>query len=182
MANNFKNILIIKPSSLGDIVMALPALSALRRNFPQSRISWLIRPEFAPLLRGHPQLDEIILFDRRSLGKAWCNWEAFTCLMELIWQLRREKFDAVTEILNPVLDVRYPDASFYLWQKTPIADTEFAQGLFAQQNITVLPGCYLSRKANGTNPGEQFVRIALVARVEECIEAAQRIRHYVESL
>jgi N-succinyldiaminopimelate aminotransferase len=97
-------------------------------------------------------------------------------------RLYREKFDAVTDILKPVLDVRYPDASFYLWQKTPIDDTEFAQGLFKYQNITVLPGRYLSRDMNNTNPGEHYVRIALVAKVEECIEAAQRIRRYVESL
>ena len=68
-----KNILIIKPSSLGDIVMALPALSALRKNFPDAKISWFIRPEFAPLLKNHPHLTETILFDRKFLGQAWFN-------------------------------------------------------------------------------------------------------------
>ena len=97
-------------------------------------------------------------------------------------RLYREKFNAVTEILSPVLDVRYPDASFYLWQKTPNSDTEFAQQLYHQQNITVLPGQYLSRTKDQNNPGQGFVRIALVATVDECIEAAQRIRRYVESL
>jgi heptosyltransferase-1 len=66
-----KKILLIKPSALGDIVMALPALSALRRSRPDAKISWLIRAEFAPLLEGHPHLDDIIIFDRKFLGKAW---------------------------------------------------------------------------------------------------------------
>ena len=76
--------MIIKPSSLGDIVMALPALSALRRNFPKARISWLVRPVFAPLLEEHPHLDEIIFFDRKRLGKAWRHRGAFGELIALI--------------------------------------------------------------------------------------------------
>jgi N-succinyldiaminopimelate aminotransferase len=96
--------------------------------------------------------------------------------------LYREKFDAVLEILQPVLNVQRPDAGFYLWPETPIDDTEFARGLFAAQNVTVLPGSYLSRSIDGGNPGHRRLRIALVARVDACIEAAQRIRAYVESL
>ncbi|EAR59784.1 succinyldiaminopimelate transaminase [Neptuniibacter caesariensis] len=94
----------------------------------------------------------------------------------------RHKFDAVIRILEPVMDVQHPDASFYLWAKTPIADDKFAQGLFASQNVTVLPGRYLSRETEGKLPGAGFVRMALVATVEECVEAANRIREYVESL
>lgn len=90
-----KNILIIKPSSLGDIVLALPALSALRRNFPEAKISWLIRPEFAPLLENHPHLAETILFDRKFLAKAWFHPGAFCSLISLIRRLRRRQFDAV---------------------------------------------------------------------------------------
>jgi heptosyltransferase-1 len=93
-----KNILIIKPSSLGDIVLALPALSALRRSFPEAKISWLIRPEFAPLLKNHPHLDEIIPFDRKFLGKAWYHPYAFASLVSLIWRLNRSKFDAVLDL------------------------------------------------------------------------------------
>ena len=96
--------------------------------------------------------------------------------------LYREKFAAVTEILRPVLDFPEPQASFYLWPKTPIADTDFAQQLFAQQNVTLLPGQYLSRQSDNGNPGEYRVRLALVAETGECIEAAQRIRQFVESL
>jgi len=95
MSENFKNILIIKPSSLGDIVLALPALSALRRSFPDAKISWLIRSEFIPLLENHPHLTEIIPFNRRFLGKAWFHPLAFGSLISLIWRLRRGKFDAV---------------------------------------------------------------------------------------
>jgi len=98
MSKDLKNILIIKPSSLGDIVLALPALSALRRSFPDAKISWLIRPEFAPLLKNHPHLTEVITFDRKFLGKAWYHPKAFAALVSLIWRLRRSKFDAVFDL------------------------------------------------------------------------------------
>lgn len=94
----------------------------------------------------------------------------------------RRKFDAVIEILAPVIDVKKPEASFYLWAKTPIADDKFAQGLFASQNVTVLPGRYLSRDTDNTLPGAGYVRMALVATVDECVEAAKRIREYIEAL
>jgi N-succinyldiaminopimelate aminotransferase len=96
--------------------------------------------------------------------------------------LYREKFAAVTEILRPVLDFPEPQASFYLWPKTPIVDTDFAQQLFAEQNVTLLPGQYLSRETASGNPGENRVRLALVAETGECIEAALRIKQFVESL
>lgn len=94
----YENILIIKPSSLGDIVLALPALSALRKSFPKARINWLIRPEFAPLLQNHPHLDRVIVFDRKFLGKAWYNLRALKSLFLLIAQLRRSRFDAVFDL------------------------------------------------------------------------------------
>ncbi len=94
----------------------------------------------------------------------------------------RRKFDSVLGILQPVLDVERPAAGFYLWPRTPIPDTEFARGLFETQNVTVLPGSFLSRTSNGVNPGENRIRIALVAREDECREGALRIRHFVESL
>ena len=98
MSQTWTNILLVKPSALGDIVMALPALSALRRNWPQAKISWLIRPEFAPLIEGHPHLDEVILFDRRRLGKAWCDPGAFQAFTSLIRGLRRRRFDVVLDL------------------------------------------------------------------------------------
>jgi lipopolysaccharide heptosyltransferase I len=95
MAGEPKKILIIKPSALGDIVPALPAITVLKRSFPQARISWLIRPEYAELLRGHPDLDEVILFDRRLLGKSWYSPRAFAELLRLMRRLREGWFDLV---------------------------------------------------------------------------------------
>lgn len=97
-------------------------------------------------------------------------------------KLYKRKFDEVLEILNPVLPVERPDAGFYLWPKTPLPDEEFAQKLFARQNLTVLPGSYLSRAGNGTNPGAHRVRIALVPSLTDCIEAAKRLRDFVGKL
>ncbi|MDM8565502.1 succinyldiaminopimelate transaminase [Candidatus Halobeggiatoa sp. HSG11] len=94
--------------------------------------------------------------------------------------LYRQKYAAVIDILAPIMEVDCPPASFYLWLKTPIIDTEFAQKLFIQQNVTVLPGSFLSRTFNGVNPGENRVRIALVASVEECIEAAKRLLDFMQ--
>ncbi len=94
----------------------------------------------------------------------------------------REKFDAVLDTLDGCLDVARPDAGFYLWPKTPVSDEDFARGLFAQQHVTVLPGRYLSRDVNGFNPGAGHVRMALVATAEECIEAANRIKQFVNNL
>jgi len=97
-------------------------------------------------------------------------------------RLYKQKFDAVLEILSPLLDVRMPDAGFYLWPQTPISDAEFSRQLFAQQNVTVLPGQYLSRTSAGVNPGEQHIRMALVASLEETVEAANRIYQFIKSL
>jgi N-succinyldiaminopimelate aminotransferase len=94
----------------------------------------------------------------------------------------REKFDAVLDILTPVLDVARPEAGFYLWPRTPIGGEAFTRDLYAQQNVKVLPGAYLSREANGINPGAPHVRMALVAPLQESTEAARRTRRYIESL
>tara|TARA_R110001583_G_scaffold41735_6_gene132579 strand:- start:173 stop:1378 length:1206 start_codon:yes stop_codon:yes gene_type:complete len=96
--------------------------------------------------------------------------------------LYRHKFAEVLSILDGCLEVSRPDASFYLWAKTPISDTEFAKGLFAEQHVTVLPGSYLSREVNGFNPGANYVRMALVADAQQCADAAHRIKAYVQSL
>lgn len=97
--------------------------------------------------------------------------------------LYRAKFDAVIDILSPVLPITRPAASFYLWPEVPDSDTEFARQLFASQNVTVLPGSFLSRAtAEGINPGANRVRMALVASLEECKEAAQRMRACLEKM
>ncbi|MBO0614864.1 succinyldiaminopimelate transaminase [Thiothrix fructosivorans] len=96
--------------------------------------------------------------------------------------LYRQKFAAVMDILAPVLDVTLPPAGFYLWPKTPVDDTVFTRELFARAHVNVVPGSYLSREADGMNPGANRIRLALVAPLNECIEAAERIRRVVETL
>jgi len=95
--------------------------------------------------------------------------------------LYREKFARVLPILAPVLDVAEPDGGFYLWPDVQRDDEEFTRGLFAQQNLTILPGSYLARDTASGNPGRRRVRISLVASVDECVTAAQRIRTFLET-
>ncbi|WP_330114350.1 succinyldiaminopimelate transaminase [Pseudomonas sp. JS3066] len=96
--------------------------------------------------------------------------------------LYREKFDAMLDILGPVLDVQRPDGGFYLWPKTPVDDETFTRELFAREHVTVVPGSYLSRAVNGFNPGAGRVRMALVAPLAECVEAGERIRDFIRGL
>jgi N-succinyldiaminopimelate aminotransferase len=100
-------------------------------------------------------------------------------------RLYREKFAAVTPRLEGLLDVRLPDAGFYLWAGVGAlfggSDTVFARELLAQYNVTVLPGSYLAREVDGRNPGAGRVRMALVAETAECIEAAERIAAFVRA-
>ncbi|MBC7756581.1 MAG: succinyldiaminopimelate transaminase [Bdellovibrio sp.] len=91
-------------------------------------------------------------------------------------RLYAEKFNTLTPMLNEVLNVAMPDAAFYLWAKTTESDTDFAVKLYRDLNITVLPGSLLAREAHGTNPGASFIRLALVASLNECVEAAKRIQ------
>jgi len=100
-------------------------------------------------------------------------------------EMYRRKFAQVTPVLSQVLDVALPDAGFYLWAKVPAticggSDTVFARELLAQYNVTVLPGSYLAREAHGSNPGTGRLRMALVASVDECLEAAHRIARFVQ--
>ncbi|WP_404363672.1 succinyldiaminopimelate transaminase [Marinobacter sp.] len=93
----------------------------------------------------------------------------------------RDKFEAVVPILRQVMDVDFPDAGFYLWPRTSMSDETFALELSARQNVHVLPGRYLSRTVDGYNPGENRVRMALVAPLEECVEAAGRIVQFLKN-
>ncbi len=100
--------------------------------------------------------------------------------------LYRQKFERVTPILASVMDVALPDAGFYLWAGIPThigqgSDEWFTKELLAQYNVAVLPGSYLARESNGINPGAGRVRMALVAGVDECVEAAERIRTFIQS-
>ncbi|MDD1616145.1 MAG: N-succinyldiaminopimelate aminotransferase, partial [Methylococcaceae bacterium NSP1-2] len=101
-------------------------------------------------------------------------------------RLYREKFTAFIDILADVCEIKKPAASFYVWLKIParlaMTDTEFTKQLFAEQNVTVLAGSFLSRDFNGINPGLNHVRIALVAPLLDCIEAANRIKNFLNHL
>ncbi|MEI6707449.1 MAG: succinyldiaminopimelate transaminase [Methylococcales bacterium] len=101
-------------------------------------------------------------------------------------RLYREKFTAFIDSLADVCEIKRPPASFYVWLKIPdniaLNDTEFTQQLFAQQNVTVLAGSFLSREFQGCNPAARHVRIALVAPLAECIQAAQRIKLFIENI
>jgi N-succinyldiaminopimelate aminotransferase len=98
-------------------------------------------------------------------------------------QLYRQKFGEVTPVLASVLDVALPDAAFYLWAKIKGGDdVAFARELYANYNVTVLPGSYLARNFNGDNPGAGRIRMALVAETAECLEAAQRIVQFCQSI
>jgi len=95
----------------------------------------------------------------------------------------RKKFDAVLEILSPVMDVQKPDAGFYLWAAIPeqkgMDDEIFTRDIFKQENLQVVPGSYLSREVDGVNPGRNRIRMALVAELDECVEAANRIVRFL---
>jgi N-succinyldiaminopimelate aminotransferase len=93
-----------------------------------------------------------------------------------------QKFTAVIAILQDVIQVQKPDASFYLWLRTPFDELTFTQELYSRENVTVLPGSFLSRPTPQGNPGERHVRIALVANLDECIDAAHRLKRFIVSL
>lgn len=94
-------------------------------------------------------------------------------------RMYREKFEAVIPLLSSKLKVQWPDAGFYLWLETPGSDTDFTRDLYAKTAVTVLPGSFLAREAHGVNPGAHRVRIALVAPIEQCVEAAHRIASFL---
>ena len=100
-------------------------------------------------------------------------------------RMYREKFERVTPVLQAVMDVRLPDAGFYLWAGIPAGlgmdDATFARELYAATGVTVLPGSYLAREAGGANPGAGRVRMALVAGTAECLEAAERIAQFIKA-
>jgi heptosyltransferase-1 len=91
-------ILIIKPSSLGDVVHALPVLAALRAAYPEAHIAWLVSNSFAPLLDGHPLLDEVIRFDRKRFGRMWRSPRVFVDFWRFVGEIRRRRFDLVIDL------------------------------------------------------------------------------------
>ncbi|MGH8737038.1 MAG: aminotransferase class I/II-fold pyridoxal phosphate-dependent enzyme, partial [Burkholderiales bacterium] len=97
-------------------------------------------------------------------------------------RLYAEKFRAVLPLVGAPLSAGMPEGGFYLWIRTPIDDCEFARRLQHEYNVLVLPGSYLARDAQGANPGRHRVRVALVAALDECVEAAERINRFARTL
>ncbi|HEX9192998.1 MAG TPA: succinyldiaminopimelate transaminase [Burkholderiales bacterium] len=93
-----------------------------------------------------------------------------------------EKFARIIPMMQTALEVEPPDAGFYLWARTPVADTEFARRLYAERHVTVLPGSFLARESGGVNPGAGYVRMALVAEIDECLEAVRRVVEFAKAL
>lgn len=118
-----------------------------------------------------------------SVHNQWASMAAWQDETHVIAnrELYRNKYDAVLDVLDNVWPMSRPTAGFYLWPKTPVDDETFACRLFEQQNIKVLPGRYLSREVNGYNPGHDRVRMALVATLDECVEAAERLKHFIQN-
>jgi lipopolysaccharide heptosyltransferase I len=154
MPEILKNILIIKPSSLGDIVLALPALTALRESLPDAKISWLIRPEFSGLLENHPHLDNVIIFDRELLGKAWFHPHAFNSLLSLIRRIRRSKFDAVVDL----------------------------QGLFRTASLAWLSGCKKRFGLAKTKELAHFFYTHKIAQDKNCIHLVDYYLKLVQNI
>ena len=98
MYRDVKRILIIKPSSLGDVVHTLPVLAALRDAFPGAHIAWLVNSTFAPLLADHSLLDEVIEFDRRRYGRMWRSLRANLAFWRFVSEIRRRRFDLVIDL------------------------------------------------------------------------------------
>ncbi|MDZ7683794.1 MAG: succinyldiaminopimelate transaminase [Gammaproteobacteria bacterium] len=95
-------------------------------------------------------------------------------------KLYRRKYDAVAEVLGNTWPMETPAAGFYLWPETPVDDETFTVRLLESENIKVVPGSYLGRERDGRNPGSRRVRMALVATLDECIEAAERLKGFIE--
>ncbi|MGB8225838.1 MAG: glycosyltransferase family 9 protein [Sedimentisphaerales bacterium] len=134
MTEQIKKILIIKPSALGDIIQALPAACCLTQSFPDAQIDWFIRPEYAALLENHPCIDNVVIFDRKKLGKWWFKPSAFAELIRLIRQLRKAKYDIVFDFQG-----RFRSAIFAWFsackQRIGMAGTQELTGIFYTQKI-----------------------------------------------
>jgi lipopolysaccharide heptosyltransferase II len=98
----FSRILLIKPSALGDVVHTIPVLVKLRARYPRARIDWLITPENAEVVRCHPALTNVVLFERRDFSKRGRRWRALVTFFELLKQIRRANYDLIIDMHGQV--------------------------------------------------------------------------------
>ena len=97
-------------------------------------------------------------------------------------RLYAEKYQAVLPLIKAPLDTTMPDGGFYLWIRTPVDDAQFARELHRDYNVLVLPGSFLGRENNGSNPGRNYVRVALVQPLADCVEAIKRVNRFTGKL
>jgi lipopolysaccharide heptosyltransferase I len=131
-----RRILIIKPSSLGDVVHALPVLAALRSQFPQAHISWMVASSFAPLLIDHPLLDEVLLFDRKHYGRLHRSGRSAGDFVGFVRGLATRRFDLVIDLqglFRSGLFARLTGARY----RVGFADVRELAGLFYTHRIRV---------------------------------------------
>jgi len=133
-----RRILILKPSSLGDIVHALPVLAALRAAYPDAHIAWLVADSFAPLLEGHPLLDEVIRFDRRRYGRMWRTPATFVAFWRFVAEMRRRRFDLIIDLQGLI---RSGLLSFFSGARERIgfADARELAWLFYTRRVRIRP-------------------------------------------
>jgi lipopolysaccharide heptosyltransferase I len=133
-----KGILIIKPSSLGDIVHALPVLAAVRQAHPEARVAWIVNNGFAPLLECHPLLSEVIRFDRDHFGRMWRSPRAFVDFWQFVASVRRKRFDLVIDLQGLI---RSGLLSFFSGarQRIGFADAREGAWLFYSQRVRCPP-------------------------------------------
>lgn len=181
-----RRILLIKPSSLGDIVHALPVLAAIRRTWPTAHVAWLVANAFAPLLDNHPLIDEVIRFDRTRYGRMLTNPAAFAAFLRFVGELRRRRFDLVVDLQGLVRTgffsltsgakrrVGFRHAREFAWMfysqrvRVPTGRTHAVD-----QNLALARAMGLDTDANGTDPAVEF---PLGLREAEVDAARQRLR------
>ena len=172
----------------------LEAASAMGRNDYKNCVAFnsLSKRSNLPGLRsgyvcGDAEIIEKFLLYRTYHGSAmaaqnqWLSAKAWQEETHVVANrdLYSRKYEAFLDVLNDVWPMQRPAAGFYLWPETPIDDREFTIQLLTETNVKVVPGSYLAREVDGSNPGANRVRLALVAGLDECVEAATRIKRFL---
>src|SRR5437868_7640266 len=97
-SKSFERILLIKPSAVGDVIHTLPVLAKLRARYPDARIDWLLTPAIAELVRHHPALSNVVLFDRHAFARSWRDWRAAAALCRMLAAVRSARYDLVVDL------------------------------------------------------------------------------------